>query len=114
VASLYTTADVLITDRITAVIPGLDTIKVTNRLLDGSYHFQTIGTGVKVVSASLVATEAAKETIDTYESICTPVKVISGTKYYAGVIKEAPSWDRLAPGLYRASVSIVVSEEGTV
>jgi hypothetical protein len=111
-ANLYTSTDVLITSRVIAVIPGYDTLKVVNRLLDGSFHVQTIGTGGRVVNISLVADETSKDTIDIAESNCAPVKVTAGTKYYTGVIKEAPKWDRPSPDVYRTSLILLVYEEG--
>lgn len=112
-SGLYTPDGSLLTNRVASVIPGYDSIKITNRLLDGSFHIQTIGVGARICKASFFASESAKDTIDIYESTGTPVKVTGSGKYYTGIIKNAPEWERLAPGLYKTSITLLVSEEGT-
>ena len=114
-ASLYDSNDTLITDRVNVVTPGYEAIKVENRLLDGSFHTQTIGTPARVCYAELmVLSEAAKDTIDVAAGINAPLKVTGGTKYYIGTVRGAPSWDRRAPGIYRTSIVLLISEEGTL
>ena len=113
-AELYTTDGTIITERVTSVIPDYDTIKVVNRLLDGSFHVQTIGQGARICNVALMASETGKETIDIYESTATPVKVTGSGKSYTGIIKDAPDWSLLKPNLYKASIVLLVSEEGSV
>jgi hypothetical protein len=114
-ASLYDSNDTLITDRVSSVMPGYDVIKVTNRLLDGSYHVQTIGTAARIVTATFTVTsETTKDTVDLADAQATLLKVTGSSKYYTGIIKDTPSWDRLAPGIYRTTITLLVSEEGAV
>ena len=113
-AALYTTDDVLITDRVTSVIPDCEIQEVENTLLDGSLHIQTIGSPARVCDIALVVTSvAAKNNIDTYKSLKTPVKVTADGIYYTGIIRGSPKWERLAPGIYKTSLTLIVSEEGT-
>lgn len=112
---LYTTTDVLITSKIKSVIPAYDTIKVINRLLDGSFHVQVIGQGARIVNlATVSADDTAKDTIDVAESIATPVKVVKDSKYYIGIIQDAPKWTQRARGVYQTNLTLLASEEGAV
>ncbi len=112
---LYTTDGVIITRTIKAVIPGYDTIKVINRLLDGSFHVQVIGQGARIVNLETVSVnDTAKGTIDLAESQAAPIKVIKDSKYYIGIIKDAPKWAQQSRGVYQANLTLLVSEEGTV
>jgi len=112
-ASLYTTADVLITDRVTSVIPDYEIQEVPNTLLDGTLHIQTVGNPARVCDVSLVVTSvAAKNNIDTYKSLKTPVKVTADGNYYTGTIRGSPKWEKLAPATYKTSFTLIVTEEG--
>lgn len=112
---LYTTDGVIITRTIKAIIPGYDTIKVINRLLDGSFHVQVIGQGARIVNlATVSADDTAKDTIDSAESLATPVKVVKDSKYYIGIIQDAPKWTQRARGVYQTNLTLLVSEEGAV
>lgn len=114
-ASLYTSADVLITDRVTSVIPDYETQEVENKLLDNSIHIQTIGSPARICEVALIVTSVTdKNSIDVYKSLKTPVKVTADGNYYTGIIRGSPKWEKLAPGTYKTSFTLIVSEEGTV
>jgi hypothetical protein len=114
-AALYTAAGALITERVTSVIPDYEISEVENKLLDNSIHTQIIGTPARICKISLVVTSvSAKNSIDTYKSLKTPVKVTADGNYYMGIIRGSPEWDRLAPGVYQTNLTLIVSEEGTV
>ncbi len=112
-AVLYNHSDNIITDRVTSVIPGYDTIKTTNRLLDGSWHTQVIGTGARFVNVRLLCNLTAKNTIDTAEATGAPVKVVGDDMYYKGIIRDAPSWNKQYP-VYETEIVLMVEEEGAV
>jgi len=114
-AGLYTTTDTLITSHVTSVIPDYEALEVENRLLDGSFHVQTIGQPARTCAVDLIVTSVtAKNSIDTYKSIKTPVKVTGDGKYYIGTIRGVPQWTKNAPGIYQTSFVLLVTEEGTV
>jgi len=114
-AALYTTANTLITEHVTSVIPDYEIQEVENRLLDGSFHVQTIGQPARTCAVDLIVTSTiAKETIDTYKAIKTPVKVTADGKYYIGTIRGLPQWTKNAPGIYQTSLVLLVTEEGSV
>jgi len=114
-SALYKIDNTLISSIIASVIPGYDTIKVLNRLLDGSFHVQVIGNGARIVNINTISVyEDSKNLIDTYESTATPVKVVLDSKYYIGFIKESPNWTRIKAGLYQTSIVLIVSEEGYI
>ncbi len=109
-----TTDDTLITERLLTAIPAYESIKIENRLLDGSYHIQTIGIGGRILNCSLITEVEGKDLIDIYESTGAPVKAISGGKYYIGTIRNTPVWNYIGVGRYRTNLTLLVSEEGDV
>jgi len=112
-ASLYTSDDVLITDRVTSVIPDYEITEVENKLLDNSIHIQTIGNPARVCEVSLIVTSVTdKNNIDTYKSLKTPVKVTADENYYTGIIRGSPKWEKIAPATYKTSFTLIVTEEG--
>jgi len=112
-SALYETDGTLVTNIIQSVISGYDTIKVVNRLLGGSFHIQTIGQSARIVNVNTATIyEEGKNIIDEYEATATPVKVVLDNKYYIGIIKEAPQWTRIRPGIYQTDLVLLVSEEG--
>ena len=114
-AGLYDSSNVLITDRVTIVVPSYETYKVENRLLSGQYETQTIGTPARIVTINLVVlSEAAKDMIDVAEGIGEPLKVTVDSKYYIGTVRLAPIWEKLAYGIYRTNIVLLVSDEGVV
>lgn len=114
-AELYDSSSALITDKVTSVVPSYETNKVENRLLSGQYEVQVIGTPARIVNVGLVVlSEAAKDMIDVAEGIGEPLKVTGDSKYYTGTVRLAPAWERLAPGLYRTVIVLLVSDEGAV
>jgi len=114
-SALYTSADVLITDRVTSVIPDYEITEVENKLLDNSIHIQTVGSPARICDVVLVVTSvAAKNNIDAYKSLKTPVKVTADGSYYIGIIRGSPKWEKLAHSTYKTSLTLIVSEEGAV
>ena len=111
-ATLYDYNNSVITERVTSVIPGYDTLKSVNRLLDGSWHVQTVGTGARQVIVRLICSLAAKNIIDAAESTGAPVKVTADGKHYKGPIREAPNWNKQSVNIYETEIVILANEEG--
>ena len=113
-AELYGADNVLITNRVTAVIPDYEIREVKNELLGGSYYeIQTIGQPKRICYATLIVTSAAaKNAIDIAKVVKSPVKITSDGTYYTGIIDGAPAWSRLAPNIHQTTIKLNVSAEG--
>lgn len=114
--SLFDTNGNLITDVVHKSISGLDSIKITNRLLNGEYHIQNVGKVSTVFDIACYVTDSGKQAIDISEATGAPVKLIKNGKYYVGLIKEVPRWDPVIDSeeeeSYIGQFVIVVNEEG--
>ena len=116
---LYDSEDNLITNMIADVLILPDIIKVKNRLLDGTYHIQSIGAASKNINITCYTSEAAKAVIDEAYIENIPVKLTRDGNYYTGLIIDAPTWQRFSKGsadtrLYTAKFTINVQSEGVV
>lgn len=108
---LYTAGDVLITPYVN-VIPKKDTVKVENRLLDGSFHVQVIGVGADLVSVTIqAATEEARARVDTMEATGEIGRIVVGSATWRGVIRETLNWEKTA-GVFKATFELLVTQVG--
>ena len=99
---LYSATNDLIT-RYVNVVPKKDTIKVENRLLDGTFHVQTIGTSADLLDVKLQAvSEPVRARIDTAEATAEEVRIIFGNRYWDGIIRTSLSWEKVA-GVFSTS-----------
>lgn len=109
----------IIASRYLSVMPRKDAIKIEHRLLNGNYHYQTIGQAGSIVELQFIINESGKEIIDQHEAICAPIIVETSDKGYVGIIREVPRWELIFRGnrqtrLYRGTCAITVQEEGVV
>ena len=110
-AKLYQ-GETVITEFVTSVVPGYDTIKTTNRLLNGEWFTQTIGTGARMVNVSLICNLAGKVLLDEAEAIGAPLTVTADGKYYVGVMRDSITWENLKAGNYGTTIMLLSNEEG--
>lgn len=116
---LFDIEDNLISREISNVLPDLDIIKVKNRLIDGTYHSQTIGQPIKILNITCNMSESGKIVMDNAYISDKPLKLKWYGKYYIGLIFDKPSWTIHVKGndfkrLYEAQFNIAVSEEGVI
>lgn len=109
----------LLTREISNVLPDLDVIKVKNRLIDGTYHSQTIGNPIKMLDITCYLKEDAKNIVANAYIIDKPLRLEWYGTYYIGLIFENPKWAIHVKGnnvkrLYEAQFRLAVSEEGSV
>ena len=107
-----------ITNLITLAYPTYDGTKIRNRLLDGSYHIQSVGEQTKIMNIACDVTEQGKCTLDEAYNIDKPIRLEWYGKFYIGLIEEYPELDVLVKGdnnkrRYTAQFRIMVSKEGT-
>lgn len=102
-----------------SAISRKNAIKIEHRLLDGSYHYQTIGAPGTIVDLQFVVNEDGKEVIDMHEATCAPIQVETADNIYIGIIREVPKWELMIRGnkekrIYRCTCSITLTVEGAV
>ena len=94
------------------VRPNSDTIKISTRLLDGTYTVQQIGSAATKLQISISVAE--KAVLNDICSTCEPIKVYHFGKIYTGYISsQAINWSPLIPGdlVYQGTFEIVVTGE---
>lgn len=109
----------LITREISNVLPDYEVNKVKNKLLDGTYHVQSIGTPLRIVNVDCNVAEVGKSMITEAYNVDKPIRLNWYGKYYIGLIHESPKWTIYVKGNnnkrnYAAQFTIVVSEEGSI
>lgn len=117
-SGLYTTSDVSIT-RYTNIISSLVTDKITNTLLSGETHIQTIGDPRYIAEVELIADKIQKATIDKAVAVGEPLKASDGSNFWIGISTDDQlSWDEIIPGkgFYKTKLKLEVQEtsEGVI
>lgn len=113
-STLTNSSSVVISSNVIRVIPSYETIKVENRCLDGSFHVQTIGTPARICTVEFICLEAGKILVDTAEGSGESLTITGGSKYYTGIVRKSLDWSRVAPGLYKTTIVLLVNDEGDV
>lgn len=116
---LFDIEDNLISREISNVLPDVDIIKVKNRLIDGTFHSQTIGNPLKILDITCNLNENGRNILSNAYIIDKPVKLKWYGKYYIGLIYENPKWTIYVKGndkkrVYEAQFRLAVSEEGSI
>ncbi len=108
---VYTKDDTLITNTILDAKPDKVTIKVTNQLLDGSWHVQTIGDPAERLTVSIITDYEGMELLNDKESIGEPIKVVTTNppREWVGIIDAPPGWTRNG-FIYRGEFVLLVGD----
>lgn len=101
----------LISDHIHDAIPGWDSIKIKNRLIDGSYHIQNVGEPARTLNVIISCDRTGVETLDYAEAISKPIKVVVYGKEWTGFIDAPINWQRVTVDYYRGEFLINVISE---
>lgn len=107
---IYTTANELISPYVKEAYPVLEITQITRRLLDGSWHIQTIGKAGKRLKIAMSTYEEGKNTIDTIQETGGIVKVVNKDKIWTGYI-DTVDWEYVFKGLYNADMQLLVIAE---
>jgi len=101
--------------------PKYESIVKKNKLLDGSYHIQTIGEPTKYIEFTVIASQYQIEKIDLMETTGEQLKLIEHERTYIGLIDNPVGWRRLTLGyvnrekrLYEGSIKIIIREEEVI
>lgn len=98
-----------------------DVHQVKNKLLDGSYHIQTIGEPLKYITFEILSNHNQVDLINQAEYKGEELRLIIDDKFYIGKISEKLEWERVTVRYknatqihYTSSVIFNISEEGTI
>lgn len=97
-----------LTDHIYRPIPSAEPNTVKTFLLDGTPHYQTIGTPMPTQTVVINGTRDQMEAVNGYVSTSTPVQLNALDESYIGYIDEMPSWDETAYEYFTATITINV------
>jgi len=113
-AGVYDSSLALITDLIGEAVPLNDGIKVLHRLLDGSYHIQTIGQPAKKLRVLLYAGIDGVEKINCAEATGAIIYVFVRGKLRKGRVEYPVEWNKEAYNYYAGELMLLVEvEEGS-
>lgn len=92
-----------------------------NRLLDGSYHLQIIGSPMKSIEGTIVSTFNQAETLNSLVDQGTPLVLTFPGKKYLVYVEEAIAWKRISyangnkdKSLFEGKLKMVLDEEVTL
>lgn len=114
ITSLFDSNNVLITDRINEAILNPEIMKVTNKLLDGTYHIQTIGQRIDIISIKCYVTRDKKEMLDNAYVINELIRLDQMGRYYNGFITNMSQWVMLTRNVFEINIELVVRSEGII
>ena len=101
----------LISDHLYDAMPGWDSIKIKNRLIDGSYHLQNVGEPARTLKVVVSCDRIGVETLDYAEAISKPIKAVVYGKEWTGLIDAPINWQRVTVDYYRGEFLINVISE---
>ena len=114
--SLFVNAtDELISDKVILAKSRQETTEVKNRLLDGSWHVQTIGDPALSYELEFVVPASMQEIVDDLAARKEALRLYRHGKSYVGIIDGNPDWDQLigstdpARAKYRCRIVLLVT-----
>mgnify|MGYP000232609439 CR=1 FL=1 len=116
---LETSAGIVLSKILKDVSPiGYSSNKQVNRLLDGSYHVQIVGSPLRSMEGTIVSTFNQAEMLNSLVDQGTPLRLIFLDKKYMVYIDESISWERInfAHGdrdksLVQGKLKMIIKEE---
>ena len=107
-------AAVKITDYVN-IIRQREPLKVENRLLDGTFHVQTVGVPAKIlkVDASVLG-YANQDLLDYHAAIGSRIQIIIDDYYWIGYIRGVLSWSKATIETFTTTFDLMITEEGAV
>lgn len=99
------------------LLPTITGHKIINRLLDGTYHVQTIGEPQKEVNFIVYADKPNMNTINNIWHTGDKLRAEYEGDYFQGYLSNEPKWGVTIPGdepVYNTQLNIMVTEEGSI
>ena len=109
---LFNSDDIVISERLTEVMPLPNVYQIENRLLDGSYHIHTVGVAAKKVMVEFYINETGRNEVNEHRAEAKPLTIKYNNRYYSGLIDGDPAWNLLFPLFYRGRITLSVIAEG--
>lgn len=118
---LKNAVDVILSRFIQEITPlSYDSIKIKNRLLDGTFHTQTIGEPQPFVDVEIYVNEIQLDAINIAQAHGEQLILLSDVNEYIGFIDEPIQWIRKIPKinkenvLYFGTIKFVINGVGEV
>lgn len=96
-----------------------DGIKVKNRLLDGTYHIQTIGDSMRYIEFEILSNHDQVNLINIAEDRGESLKLIIDGEFFIGLLNKELDWQRITMRyresknrFYTAKIRLNLHEEG--
>ena len=112
--AVYSTG-ALISNNITLAKPVQETHEVVNRLLDGTYHVQVIGSPAESWELEFLVAGTARTTINGYAATKALLKLTRHGEDHIGVISGNPDWaqdlgsDDPTQTVYKCKITLLVT-----
>lgn len=114
--SLFVNAtDALISDKVILAKPRQETTEVKNRLLDGSWHIQTVGSPAHSYELEFIIPATLQETVDTLATEKATLRLERHGKTHRGIVSGDPDYEQLigstdpARARYRCRILLLVT-----
>lgn len=98
-----------------------ETNQVKNKLLDGSFHIQTIGEPLKYITFEILSNHNQVDLLNQTEYKGEDLRLIIDNKFYKGMIDEVLEWERMTKRYkndtnvyYMTNIRLNISEEGSI
>ena len=100
-------------------LPLYESIKVENKLLDGSLHIQTIGNPLKKFQVEVVCTKYNAEKISEMTNTVEEIYFFRELKRYRGIIRNQINWAKIETykgdtTKYQGEIEFIIFEEGSI
>lgn len=105
----------LLSDRVTLAKPIQSTIEVQNRLLDGSWHIQTIGSPAHSYELEFIIPATLQPTVDTLATEKATLRLERHGRTHKGIVSGDPDFEQLigstdpARALYKCHILLLLT-----
>ena len=104
----------MIADHIRDALPGHQAVKITNRLLDGSFNVQTVGTPQRILDVTVRGNQETTDRLNYAEAIGEKIRIDVLSKTWTGIIRDPISWTESTVNYYEGSFVLLVDSEGAI
>lgn len=94
--------------RLIRVTPQQDTIRITNRLLNGQIHVQTIGQPVRMLIIEVQVDRAGRLTLENLSRTTAQFTIVDDVETWSGRIIDLGQFTKPIRGHFRTTITVAV------